>query len=264
VSHLDFAIECAASVLVYRPSGLVSDIDGTLSRIAARPEDAFVSKRVRDALERLQAHLDLVGVLTAREEPTARSMVGIDSLTYIGNYALDNVSAARVDEGETTEVRQKIEPLLKALPGVQLEEKGISFALHYRNTEDPDLTRLRLLALVEPMAKASGTRVVEGKKVVEVVPASLPTKATAIERLIDENALRGVVYLGDDIADVSVFRELRRRNETEAGRCVTIAVTDEETDPAVRNTADLALNGVDEVEAFLEGVAEAMGRKEWQ
>jgi hypothetical protein len=45
---------------------------------------------------------------------------------------------------------------------------------------------------------------------------------------------------------------------------VTIAVTDEETDPAVRNTADLALNGVDEVEAFLEGVAEAMGRKEWQ
>ena len=248
-------VERVLTVLRERPSGLISDIDGTLSRIVERPEEAYVSDRARSALTRLRNRLDLVGVITARPKDVARKRVGVEGLEYVGSYALRSGPS---DEGANLEAARELVPsILARFPGATFEEKGISFALHYRGCEEPERVRGELLELIYPAALASGGKVLEGKRVLEIVPASLPDKGTAFSILTLERGITGAIFLGDDLSDVAVFHEIRRRRE-QGLPGAAIGVKDGETEAAVIAAADLTLAGVDAVEEFLELLADEL------
>ena len=134
----------------------------------------------------------------------------------------------------------------------------MSFALHYRNCPANEGMGLRLLALLQPIADQTSTRLLEGKQVIEVAPAVLPDKGTALMRLVSERGVRGVVFLGDDLADAAAFRELKRHRETRAGVSLSVAVVDTETPTQVRQAADVAIHGVGDVERFLTLLAERL------
>jgi len=248
----------ALEVLQQRPSALVTDIDGTLSRIVPRPQDATVSGRARDALRRLAPRLDCLAVITGRELDVARRMVGVEGLTFVASYALGAAGRAPPDIGAVLRVRDEVGPLLAPWPCVQLEEKDVSFALHYRNCEDGPAMRLRLLALVQPLAAREGAKLLEGKQVIEVAPRALPDKGEALLALLDGRGIRGAVFIGDDLADAAAFRELRRRRAETGAPGLCIAVIDRETDPAVLAAADAAVHGVDDVERLLELLADLL------
>jgi len=246
--------EAIVAVLRDRPSALVTDIDGTISRIVPHPGDASVSAIARESLEALSASIDLVAVVTARDEGTARRMVGAAAVTYVGNYGLIRGiegDMARLLKAAAAEARAAT----AALPCVQIEEKGVAFALHYRNCDDAEGVRQRLLDELVPIAARYGARVLEGKRVLELVPSSLPDKASAVARLARQHRIRGLVYLGDDVSDVAVFREVRRRRAEEGCPGLAIAVIDGETDDSVRAAADLLFEGVDAVERLLADAA---------
>jgi hypothetical protein len=61
--------------------------------------------------------------------------------------------------------------------------------------------------------------------------------------------------LGDDLSDVPVFEEIRRRRAEDGVASLGIAVVDEETGESVREAADLCLGSIDEAEAFLTQLA---------
>jgi trehalose 6-phosphate phosphatase len=231
-------------VLSYHPCAIVTDVDGTISDIVPRPEDASVRPEIRAALLELSQKLDLVAVITARDEATARRMVEVDSITYVGNYGL--TSWATVSPKAVLQARNEIAPSLADLPCVTTEDKGVAFALHYRNCDEQELVRTRLLEIVRGPAERSGSRILEGKKVIELVPGDLPNKAAAFARLIESNRLAGVIYLGDDLSDIVVFREIARRRPGGLA-AAGIAVCDDETDISVRESADLTVTGVDGV-----------------
>jgi trehalose 6-phosphate phosphatase len=241
-----------------RPSALITDIDGTISRIVPRPEDAIVDPAIRAALEALARKLDLVAVITARDEATARRLVGAAGITYVGNYGLTQGSAP-VDTEAIALARSLAATALEPIDCVTIEDKGVAFALHYRNCDDPDLVRARLLELVTPLAEGAGARVLEGKKVVELVPRDLPDKRNAFLKLVEANGIRGVVYLGDDLSDIVVFEEIASQTERGGIGGLGIAVVDAETDPSVRASAGLALDGVGEVVRLFEGLAARLG-----
>lgn len=246
-------VEAALAVLASRPSVLVTDVDGTLSRIVARPQDAAVTENARHSLRRLVTALDRIAVITGREEPVARRMVAVEGLTYIGSYAIDapgSISFASVEPALVV-----AEPQLVDLPCVELERKEVSFALHYRNCSEPEATRARLLDLLTPLAAATGTRLMEGKQVIEVAPSALPDKGTALARLLTENRLQGAVFVGDDLADAEAFRVISGRRELLGTPGLCVAVVDDETPFGVRAAADVALDGVSDVERFLEQLA---------
>jgi trehalose-phosphatase len=138
--------------------------------------------------------------------------------------------------------------LLRQWPCVFLEEKGIAFSLHYRNCADKAV-RNHILAVLALVGQARA-KIVEGKQVVEVVPAELPDKGWAFGRLLAAHAIESVVYLGDDLSDVPVFLEVRRRREAGLPG-LALAVVDAETPQAVIEGADLALPGVAGTSAFL-------------
>ena len=261
MSTLEDALQYATNVLGASPAALITDIDGTISRIVSRPEDAVVSERMRESLRQLATQLALVAVVTAREESVARRMVQVPELTYVGNYGLDGASRPVLAASELTSIKAGVESALVSLPCASLEEKGISFAVHYRNCYEAGV-REQLLRLVTPIATAAGARVLEGKQVIEVVPAGLPDKGTAISRLVKERNANGVVYLGDDLSDIPVFQMLADRRRKTGLPGLSIAIIDGETHPAVAETADLQLAGVDVAEEFFASLAGMIGKKE--
>src|SRR5207237_2757672 len=70
-------------------AGLVTDVDGTISPIVARPEEAIVLPDAKRALSGLKQHVSVVAVVSGRAAADARTMLGIDGLTYIGNHGLE-------------------------------------------------------------------------------------------------------------------------------------------------------------------------------
>jgi trehalose 6-phosphate phosphatase len=251
----------AADVLAYVPAALITDIDGTISPIVPRPDSATVSESVRASLRRLAAKLALTAVITAREASVARRMVGVRGITYVGNYALDGAFGRKIGSKALARARQDIRPLLAPFPCVTLEDKGVSFSLHYRNCEDGTM-RERLLALAASIAAAADARILEGKQVIELVPGGLPDKGVAIARLLQSKAIRGVVYLGDDVSDVAVFREVARRRDESGLPGLSVAVIDAETDETVREAADMTVAGVEEAEELLASLALALEKGE--
>jgi trehalose 6-phosphate phosphatase len=249
MNDLRTAIEAAADVLAFAPAALVTDVDGTLSRIVSRPENATVEDDVRISLQSLVSRVALVAIVTGREESVARSMVGLPELTYVGNYALDDEAAEVVEEDDLDSARMLVRTLLAPFPCVEIEEKGVSFALHYRNCIDVTM-RERILTLVSPVAAAAGAKLLEGKQVVELVPIRLPDKSNAVARLLRERDIQGVVYLGDDLGDVPVFQQMSRRR-AQGLPSLALAVVDSETHAAVLESADMLLRGVDEVQQLL-------------
>jgi trehalose 6-phosphate phosphatase len=251
LSDLASVVQKACEVLSHRPSALVTDIDGTISHLVANPQDAFVSLEIKESLRRLVRVVDSVAVVTARENSVARRMVGVEGLTYVGSYALNASAAATPRDGaDIRAVREAILPFLARMPVVTLELKDVSFALHYRNAPDKTGTRARLISFVEPVALEHGAKIMEGKQVIEVVPADLPDKGTAFGAMVDERDIKGVIFMGDDLSDVAILHEMRRRRK-QGLQCLGIAVVDEETPMPLRASADMTLNGVDEVEKFL-------------
>ncbi|HLF71536.1 MAG TPA: trehalose-phosphatase [Dehalococcoidia bacterium] len=254
MNAVENTVGLVADVLSERPSALITDIDGTISRIVARPEDAVVSDSARESLRRLARKIDLVAIVTGRERDVARRMVGLDDVTYVGQYAIDDETQHETGGFDAVAAEEAVRPLLADFPCVEIEPKGVSFSLHYRNCDDATVGE-RLLTVVAPLAQSEGARVVQGKQVLELVPAGLPDKSVAVARLLRDHGIRGVVFIGDDLSDAAVFRAIARRRSEDGLPGLAVAVTDAETDAMVYEAADTTVAGVEGVEAILASLA---------
>jgi trehalose 6-phosphate phosphatase len=107
-------------------------------------------------------------------------------------------------------VRPLLLEAVAAEPGLRIEDKGDSLALHYRLAPEqgPALRRLaQTIAAAEP-----GLRVIDGRKVVEFQPRGTD-KGRAIAGFMAEPPFAGrtPVFAGDDATDEDGFAEVERR-----------------------------------------------------
>ena len=258
LQHLDRIVD----TLARSPAGLVTDVDGTIAPITDTPEETVVSPRCRSALSALVPRLALVAVLTGRAAPTARDMVDVEGAIYRGNHGLETWRDGRLEV--RLEARQH-EPAVRAIaerlrlelhvPGLLVEDKGVSASFHYRLSPQPDRARAAILESLAGSPEAAGMVVTEGKLVVELRPPVRVDKGTSLRELAEELGLRGVVCLGDDTTDVDAFVALHQL--TADGTCegLAIGVQGDNTPEAVLWEADMLLRGVEEVEALLERLA---------
>jgi trehalose 6-phosphate phosphatase len=246
-------------------AGLVTDIDGTISPIVARPEEAVVLPRAREALARLRDALVLVAVVSGRAAAEARAMVDVDGLIYIGNHGLE-IWSERGPE-LVAEARPWVPRLAAVLeevkrnfagPGVLVENKGVTASLHYRMAPEPDRARRQLLEILARRAVTSGLRVEEGRMVINLLPPLTVTKGSAVTRLVREHNLSRLVYLGDDITDAHAFRALSVLRQNGNVRTLGIAVVGADTPPSVRQLADRCVGSVPAVADLLEQAADGL------
>lgn len=260
------AVERITAVLEHVPAGLLLDINGTISPIAPTPEAARVSPETAAALDRLAGRLAVVAALTGRAAGDAARLVGARRLRYVGNHGLEWCApdgattvdpavvpfvpaiAATLREAEARAVEAGLTDLL-------FENKGVTASIHYRLTPDPPATVATLRALVAPLVAAAGLRLTEGRMVLEIRPPTLRNKGTALGTLLDEQGLRGAVFFGDDVTDLDAIDELQRRRDAGAITGLAVGVAGAGTPPALRDRADLMLDGVERATTVLAAVA---------
>ena len=181
-------------------AALFLDIDGVLAPIVARPEDARVPPETRAELERLADRYALVAAVTGRPSAEARAIVGVDTMTYVGEHGLELDPAAEDWAG-------RIHGYADDVAWSDVEVKPLSVAFHYRTARDQQLAREQL----EPVAVAAldeGFRTRWGRMVLEVLPPVDASKGTAVRRLLQSSGLRRALYAGDDTTDLDGFAAL--------------------------------------------------------
>jgi len=209
-------------------AALVFDVDGTLAPIVADPADARVPDATRSELRRLTGRYALVACVSGRTAETARSIVGVPELTYVGEHGLELDPEAAV-------WRERIRAF-GASASWPVEEKPHSAAFHYRTAPDPDAAR-RALEHVEAEARAQGFRTRWGRLVLEVLPPVEASKRTAVAHLLAQANLRRALYAGDDSTDIDAFAAL---TDLELG--VRVAVASPESPAALREQADVVVD----------------------
>ncbi len=253
------------AVLSRQPAGLVTDVDGTISPIAAVPAEARVLPQARAALQRLARRLALVAVVSGRSVADAQRLVGLDGLTYVGNHGLELVGP---HGPQPVEAARPYVPLLAAaldqvapqltLAGILVENKGVSASLHYRLAVDREAARRQLLDALAHAPAAQRFRLEEGRLVVNLLPPIPISKGTVVRLLATDHRLRALVYLGDDVTDLHAFRALRDLRETAGLHTLALAVGTPEAAAEVHQAVDARLPSPRAAAALLADVAAAL------
>lgn len=206
----DSAIAMSAPpTLDARAHALFLDLDGTLAPIVERPSDAAVAEHLRRTLAQLcTAMQGAVALLTGRTVEDADRILG-GAVAYIAGVHGAEIrrpgeATRRGDDAQMEAARRDARALVDALPArVDLEDKGVSLALHYRRAPQAEAEVRRI---AERVAQRHRLRALPGKMVIEIVAGSR-TKASALENFMAQPpfADRLPVAVGDDFTDEDAF-----------------------------------------------------------
>jgi trehalose 6-phosphate phosphatase len=260
--------------LLERPqaSGILLDIDGTLAPIVARAEDASVSLSTRDLLAALSSRYRLVACLSGRRAADARRIVGLDSITYVGNHGLEYLRPG-AEEPETPPELARYAARVEAFAadaftgalrelGVRLEDKRAIWSFHWRQSPDEQAARAQLERIAAE-ARNEGLVAHWGRKVLEIRPPLAHDKGAALESLVHDEQLERALYVGDDTTDLDAFRKLRElRAAGTLVHAVCVGVGSEEAPPELVEEADALVEGPEGVAELIRALAKgpAMAR----
>ena len=197
----------------------VFDFDGTLSPIVPDRTEARLHRECERMLRFLvRSPWNRVAVLSSRMLDDIVARVPVPGVFFGGASGLEwrLPGGHRVGPGSASETllaakRQAVSPLLKemaSLPGVEIEDKRWSVAVHYRNASPRSLRRR--LSLLQRLRNRKGIKVFMGPEVVEVQLMGGGGKSAGVRRLCrlaDWNPTgERIVYAGDDENDAVAIR----------------------------------------------------------
>jgi trehalose-phosphatase len=258
-------------VLVQHPLGLIFDIDGTISEIAATPDEAFLYPGAAEYLQTANRYAH-VAIVTGRGIKDGASKVNVEGLTYIGTHGLE--WSQGLPETHPAELQPEAKPyvepgqklldfveknLVPEIPGLIVQRKSIGGSLHYRQVKDPEQVRQRILtALAEP-AHQLHMRIGEGKRVVEILAPLTINKGTALHRLVERFKLQGLIFAGDDRTDLNGFYEIERLRQ-QGFAALAIAVQHQDSLPELLEHANVTVQGVGAMVQLLKDITDYLSK----
>jgi trehalose 6-phosphate phosphatase len=251
-------------------AAVLLDIDGTLAPIVRHAADAHVPEATRTLLIEISRRYRLVGCVSGRRAATARQIVSIGSIAYVGNHGgeLLRPGATRPEaDPDVTAWSERVgEFALRAYtPEVQRarvrsEDKQAIAAFHWRGAPD-EPHAAELVRDIARRAEEEGFAIHWGRKVLEVRPPVALDKGLGVTALLQSaaggngSALSGALYAGDDSTDIDAFRALRALVDAGTLRfAVCVAVASEETPRELAEQADLTIDGQGGVRGLLEAL----------
>ena len=208
-------LEDRLALLARAPQLLVAcDYDGTIAPLVDDPMKARPLRETSVALRNLaalpQTHVAVISGRSLRDLaalsrlPAEIHLVGSHGSEFDIDFALELDPDLRERRSRLT---GDLERAVADHPGVILEKKPASVAVHYRNVGDESAAG-EVLALVDEVAAAIGDITVRhGKLVVELL--LVPTdKGHALDTVRANLGAGAVLFLGDDITDEDAFATL--------------------------------------------------------
>lgn len=204
VRHLLARQNHSVLALLARSSSLIAfDFDGTLASIVAARHHATLRPATERLLTRLCA-LYPCAVITGRSRVDIRGRLGAAPIKYtVGNHGLEPAEGPAPAEELMAAVRPLLEAALAGYAGLDVEDKRYSLAVHYRDC--PVKPRARALIHRALAGLPFTLRIVPGKLVFNVLPASAPHKGDALLSLCRQEGVQMALYVGDDVTDEDVF-----------------------------------------------------------
>lgn len=195
------------------------DVDGTLIGFADTPNGVELAQPLLDLigdLHRLSA--GALALISGRQIADLQSRIGLHQWPMAGLHGLerrDSTGRLWIHAAPPTiksAIKEALAPVMARHPGLLLEDKGLTLALHYRLA--PSLAGYvhRVMAGFA-QAPNQGLELQRGKYVVEIKPAGVD-KGSAIAEYLEEFPFKGrrPVFIGDDLNDESGFTEVNRQN----------------------------------------------------
>lgn len=226
---------------------LAFDFDGTLAPIVRHRDDA----RMRDETMRLfeeVCRLYPTAVISGRSKTDVAGRLGRAQVKYVmGSHGLEPGADLDAFELEIASARPRIVEALRDCPGVDIEDKRFSLAVHYRRSR----RKLDARAAIDRAIAALPipVRIVPGKQVVNVVPARAPNKGDAVRELRRAEEASTALYVGDDVTDEDVFEI------DEPGRLLSVRVGE-----STRSAASYFLRGQREIDGLLARLVDARSK----
>lgn len=193
------------------------DVDGTLLNLADTPQAVRVDAALLDLIAKL--HRDSGGALalvSGRMISDLQNHTGMLRLPMAGLHGLERRDSSgrlwihAAPPAAKSTIKQALARLIERHPGLLLEDKGLTLALHYRQVPALAGCVHRLMAQLL-RSHGPGLELQRGKYVVEIKPAGVD-KGTAVVEYLAEPPFCGrrPVFIGDDCNDERGFAEVNK------------------------------------------------------
>jgi len=195
---------------------ILLDVDGTILDLAPTPREVFVSAALRVTLQRLFERAGgALALVSGRPLAELDLLFAPLQLPIAGGHGAEIrlTPDGPVDRGRAAPLqdafKRRLATIAAAGPGIILEDKEYSLAIHYRLApEREQVIREAVLAICEEFEPDS-VEVLPGKSVFEIKSSGFD-KGTAVRHLMTQPPFKGrrPVFVGDDTTDEAAFAVL--------------------------------------------------------
>jgi trehalose 6-phosphate phosphatase len=194
-------------------TAILLDIDGTLLDLMPTPREVWVppglSKTLNGLLERTSGAMALV---SGRSLNDIDLIFAPDQFPAVGGHGAEMRVSADTEAVAThappldKELKRRLATIAKLSPGILLEDKGYSLALHYRLAPHAEKAIYEAVSLIRADLPNAPIEVLPGKCVCEIKHAGF-TKASGVRELMMHEPFKGrrPLFIGDDVTDETVF-----------------------------------------------------------
>jgi trehalose 6-phosphate phosphatase len=189
------------------------DIDGTLLDLMPTPREVWVPPGLAKTLRRLHERTDgALAMVSGRSLNDIDLIFAPDQFPAVGGHGSemrirgDSEAVGTHAPPMDKELKRRLAAIAKLSPGILLEDKGYSLALHYRLAPHAEKAIYEAVSLIRADLPNAPIEVLPGKCVCEIKHAGF-TKATGVRELMTHEPFKGrrPFFIGDDVTDESVF-----------------------------------------------------------
>jgi trehalose 6-phosphate phosphatase len=202
--------------LDFERTAIFFDIDGTLLDLAPTPLEVQVSDRLQHSLASLKARLGgAIAFVSGRPIAEIDRLFAPLKVSAVGGHGAEirfepeggtrRSKLATIDDA----LRAEFTSIVQLAPGILIEDKGYSVAIHYRLSPDVGGEVMKHIVAICRSERCDALEILPGKFVIEVKPSGY-NKGTGLVEMMSVAPFhsRKPIFIGDDVTDHAAFAVL--------------------------------------------------------
>src|SRR6476469_5404057 len=194
-------------------TAILLDIYGTLLDLAPTPREVWVPPGLANTLTLLLRRTSgALALVSGRSLNDIDLIFAPEQFPAVGGHgaemriAADSEAVATHAPPMDKELKRRLAAIAKLSPGILLEDKGYSLALHYRLAPHAEKAIYEAVSLIRSDLPNAPIEVLPGKCVCEIKHSGF-NKATGVRELMTHEPFKGrrPLFIGDDVTYETVF-----------------------------------------------------------